>query len=454
MTTAARPELRKRTTYAVWEITLKCNLACNHCGSRAGEARSDELTTAEALNLIEQMADLGINEITLIGGEAYLRKDWLQLVEAIVQHGMICSMTTGGYGINAESAKRMQQAGLTSVSVSIDGMQRTHDRQRGKINSWKYAFESLAHLRNAGIPITANSQINRLSAPELPLLYEKLVQQGVCGWQLAMTVPMGNAVDNSDWLLQPSELLVLHPLLAYLAERGYREGLIMQPGNNVGYYGPYEKLLRSYGSANPWAFWRGCGAGLGVLGIEADGTIKGCPSLPTNAYTGGNIRQQSLYDIVTQSEALTFNLSAGTEQGTEHLWGFCRDCEYADLCRGGCSWTAHVFFDKRGNNPYCHHRALVQAAQGKRETVSLLRQASGLPFDNGVFALQEEALDAAWPNDLERFTADSIQWPAAWLAATPELSQVVASEIATNIKTMQCYRDSLASDSPVMALDA
>ena len=437
MTALTPTNLRKRKAYAVWEITLKCNLACQHCGSRAGNARTDELTTAEALDLIKQMADLGIDEITLIGGEAYLRKDWLQLVEAIVQQGMHCSMTTGGYGINAELARRMKDAGLISVSVSVDGMQQNHDIQRGKTNSWRYAFESMEHLRNAGIPITANSQINRLTAPELPLLYAKLVEYGISGWQLAMTVPMGNAVENATWLLQPAELLVVHPVLAYLATKGLEQGLIMQPGNNVGYYGPYEKLLRGHGSQNPWAFWRGCSAGLSTLGIEADGTIKACPSLPTGRYTGGNIRTQSLYDIVTTADELTFNLNAGTETGKDHLWGFCQGCEYADLCRGGCNWTAHVFFDQRGNNPYCHHRALVHAAQNQRETLTLKRNAFGLPFDNGEFAIQVDDLNAAWPAHLTRVTPDSIQWPQAWLAETPDLAQQIQAEIDANIQSMK-----------------
>ncbi|MEH2299051.1 MAG: hypothetical protein V7K88_08390 [Nostoc sp.] len=45
----------RRISYAVWEITLKCNLACQHCGSRAGHTRANELSTAEALDLVRQM---------------------------------------------------------------------------------------------------------------------------------------------------------------------------------------------------------------------------------------------------------------------------------------------------------------------------------------------------------------------------------------------------------------
>src|SRR6476659_9984578 len=76
--------------YAVWEITLRCDLACRHCGSRAGRSRPDELTTEEALNLVDQMADLGTLEVTIIGGEAYLRDDWTQIARKIRDRGMQC----------------------------------------------------------------------------------------------------------------------------------------------------------------------------------------------------------------------------------------------------------------------------------------------------------------------------------------------------------------------------
>jgi radical SAM protein with 4Fe4S-binding SPASM domain len=226
---------------------------------------------------------------------------------------------------------------------------------------------------------------------------------------------MGNAADNADILLQPYELLDLYPMLARIARRAYREGVQMQSGNNIGYYGPYERLFRGRGSENEWAFWQGCSAGLSTLGIEADGAIKGCPSLPTAAYTGGNIRERSLHDIIEKTEELRFNLNAGTPQGTAHLWGFCKTCEFAELCRGGCTWTAHVFFNRKGNNPYCHHRALTQAARGIRERVIPKVKAQGLPFDNGEFELIEEAIDTPWPkNDSLHFSGDRVQWSASW----------------------------------------
>ncbi|XPM53564.1 MAG: radical SAM protein [Leptolyngbya sp. IPPAS B-1204] len=142
-----------RTSYAVWEITLKCNLACSHCGSRAGHARAQELSTDEALDLVQQMAEVGIKEVTLIGGEAFLRPDWLQIATAINQAGMRCTMTTGGYGISLNTAYKMQQAGIATVSVSIDGLEATHDRLRGRKGSWQQAFQTMSHFRQVGIPL-------------------------------------------------------------------------------------------------------------------------------------------------------------------------------------------------------------------------------------------------------------------------------------------------------------
>lgn len=268
-------------------------------------------------------------------------------------------------------------------------------------------------LRAAGIPVACNTQINRLSAPELPLIYADIVAAGCRAWQLQLTVPMGRAADRPELLLQPPELLHLFPLLNQLAVWARRDGLLLFPGNNIGYYGPYERRLRNSAGGN--AIWEGCQAGVDTLGIEADGTVKGCPSLPTSAYSGGNIRDHSLEQILAQAPPLAMNAGQGTAAAARHLWGFCLACEYAELCRGGCSWTAHVFFGRRGNNPYCHHRALVHARQGTRERLVLQQPAPGEPFDHGIFTLITEPADAPWPAaDTHQFRAGDIQWtPAA-----------------------------------------
>jgi radical SAM protein with 4Fe4S-binding SPASM domain len=372
-----------RPVYAVWEITLRCDLACRHCGSRAGRARPDELSTEECLDLVRQMAELGVKEVTLIGGEAYLREDWLEILRAVVAHGMTATMTTGGRGMTVERAEAAARAGLRSASVSLDGTEATHDRLRGVTGAHRSALEALANLRRAGVAVSVNTQINHLSMPELPAVLETAIAAGAHSWQMQLTVAMGRAADAPEVLLQPYELLDLFPMLAALKRRCVEADVVFWTGNNIGYFGPYEGLFRG---GMPRGHHASCGAGCMVMGIEADGAVKGCPSLPTAEWTGGNVRDVPLREIWERAAPLRFN----RDRTVDDLWGFCRTCYYADECRAGCTWTAFSLFGKAGNNPLCHHRALEMQKQGKRERLTPAAPAPGTPFDHGEFTLVVE----------------------------------------------------------------
>jgi radical SAM protein with 4Fe4S-binding SPASM domain len=224
--------------------------------------------------------------------------------------------------------------------------------------------------------------------PELPELLELIARTGVHSWQIQLTVPMGRAADEPEVLLQPYDLLELFPMLAALQERAAALGVRLWPGNNVGYFGPYESVLRG---GMPRGHTASCGAGCSTLGIEADGSIKGCPSLPTDAWTGGNIRDASLKDIWERSGPLRYI----RDRTVEDLWGYCRTCYYADTCRAGCTWTGFVFFRRAGNNPYCHHRALEMQATGKRERLVQSTMAEGVPFDYSSFDIVVEDVPIA-----------------------------------------------------------
>jgi radical SAM protein with 4Fe4S-binding SPASM domain len=384
-----------RPIYAVWEITLRCDLACRHCGSRAGRSRPDELTREEALDLVNQMADLGVREVTVIGGEAYLREDWLEIVAAVRARGMQCTMTTGGRGITAEMARAAKEAGLLSVSVSVDGLRETHDALRGVVGSYDSAMEALTELRAAGIPVSTNTQVSRAALYEIEDLFEVLVEKRIHSWQVQLTVAMGRAADEPNLLLEPYQLLEVMPMLARIKKRADEAKVRIWPGNNVGYFGPYETLLRG---TLPRGHMSSCGAGRATLGIEANGDIKGCPSLPTSDYVGGNVRDHSLKDIWERASELRFT----RDRTVADLWGYCRDCYYNDVCRAGCTWTGHVLFGRPGNNPFCHHRALELLREGKRERLVRTGSAEGKPFDYGRFEIVVED----WPEqELERARA-------------------------------------------------
>ena len=378
--------------YVVWELTLACDQPCAHCGSRAGPAREGELSTREALDVVRQLAEMRCREVVLIGGEAYLHEGFLEIASALKAAGVRPTMTTGGRGITPELARSMKSAGIHSVSVSVDGLQKAHDLIRKVKNGYASAMDALDHLRDAGLRTASNINVNRVNRADLEGLYEVLRDKGIVAWQVQITSALGRAADRPEMLLQPYDLLDVLPRIAKLKERAYSDGITVMPGNNLGYFGPEEALLRSYDKGGRDHF-QSCQAGRLVMGIESDGGVKGCPSLQSYAYVGGNLHQKKLRDIWDNASRMAFTRG----RGVEDLWGFCRTCAYASVCLGGCSFTAHALFGKTGNNPYCHHRARTLAAQGKRERLVPGRAAEGKPFDHGYFEIVEEPGDAPEP---------------------------------------------------------
>ena len=373
---------------AVWEITLACDLKCSHCGSRAGTARNDELTTAQCLDIVDELAALGTRHVVLIGGEAYLRKDFAQIIAGITRAGMVCTMQTGGRNLTPERIRAAVEAGLSNCGVSIDGLRDLHDELRGVRGSFDAAVTALHRLRAHGITTSVNTQIARAVLDQLDGILDVVVETGATNWQVQLTVPMGRASDRPERLLQPHDLLHVMPQLADLYRRAARRGVLLQIGNNVGYFGPYEGELRGYGLET--IHYRGCGAGENLIGIEADGKVKGCPSLPTQGYTGGNLHDVDLTSIYFDTPELSFAREKRTAPRN-----FCGSCYYAAVCRGGCTWMAHSLFDRPGDNPYCHHRALELQRQGLRESLRQVRAAPGASFDHGVFEIAVQTADGA-----------------------------------------------------------
>jgi radical SAM protein with 4Fe4S-binding SPASM domain len=386
---------RNTPRYVVWELTTLCDHACGHCGSRAAKARPDELSLQETLAVADQLAALGTTEVTLIGGEAYLFDGLLDLLRHLQALGIRTSIQTGGWGVTDELAADLKAAGLRAMGVSVDGTEATHDRLRAKVGSHAAALRSIRAARAAGLVVSANSQVNRLTAGVLEETARLLHDAGVQVWRCQLTVPMGRAADTPDVILQPWQVLeVLDTLgalqIAFAEEaaadgRPLRDVFNIVAGNNLGYYSPHELILRSDpgGVARQWT---GCQAGVFTMSIESNGTIKACPSLPTAPYDGGNVRELSLATAWGTAPALNFV----QKRNSDELWGFCATCSYGEVCGAGCSFTAHCTLGRRGNNPFCYHRAKTLKERGRRERLVQIVGAIGRRYDFGRFEIIEE----------------------------------------------------------------
>lgn len=384
---ATLPGTIPKPRLAVWEFTLACDQRCIHCGPRAGDARPDELSTDEALALVDDLAEMGVGEVVLIGGEAYLRHDFILIVRRIRERGMSATMTTGGYGLTKARAEAMVEAGIQSVSLSIDGLQASHDLVRNTKDSWEHAFRALRYLREAGASVAVNTQINTYTRHELDALLELIAVEGVHSWQLQITVPHGNAADNPEIVMQPYMLLELFETLDGIIDRANALGIRIWPANSLGYFGPYEHKLRALQRRRTGHFG-GCEAGKSTIGIESDGAIKNCPSLggPTNV--AGKWRDEGMAALWTKPQITSLRERTGKD-----LWGYCGDCYYAEQCRGGCTAVSEPLMGRPGNNPFCHHRALEMDRQGLRERIELVRAAPADGFAFALFRVVRESTD-------------------------------------------------------------
>ena len=392
-----------RPIYVVWETTLRCDQACSHCGSRAGPtAREDELSTEELFEVADALVRLGSREVTLIGGEAYLRGDVYDLIAYLKKGGIRVTMQTGGRGITENRAQKLVDAGLAAIGVSVDGTEEVHDTLRANPGSHAAAMAAIRNARAAGLIVTSNSQVNRLNMHQLPEIAAQLEEAGVRVWRCQLTAPMGRAADRPDWIVEPYMVLDIIDKLAEIQAgakaRAQAKGMSemrhfrVTLGNNMGYYGPHEAELRSRPDRRD-RFFTGCQAGKYVMGIESDGVIKGCPSLPTAPYVGGNVRDLSLEQIWADAEEIAFT----RDRGREELWGHCATCYYGEICKAGCSFTSHSTLGRRGNNPFCYYRADKLKKQGIREVLRLAQKAPGDPYDFGRFELFEEPWDSPDP---------------------------------------------------------
>ena len=399
MTTTTEPvrvirpaeENEAHPVYVVWEITTKCDQPCQHCGTRAGPARPVELSTEEALEVAQALVDLNAREVTLIGGEAYLRQDVTKLISYLADRNVRVTMQTGGRALTKERAQTFRNAGLAGLGVSIDGPAIAHDKLRGNLGSYRAAVNALDNAREVGLALGSNTQINRLNMHLLKEHAAMLQSKGVEAWQVQLTGPLGRAADQPDWIIEPWMIV---PIVDTLAEI-QREAIDKWDGkgvcfnvfanNNIGYFGPHETVLRSLPGRTD-AHWQGCQAGIFVMGIESDGTVKACPTLPTAPYAGGNVKDKGLAEIWADSERIRFS----RDRTTDELWGHCKTCYYAEVCRGGCSWTAHTTLGKRGNNPFCYHRVTELQNKGIRERLVHRERAPNKMYDFGRFDLVEE----------------------------------------------------------------
>ncbi|MFA8298776.1 MAG: radical SAM/SPASM domain-containing protein [Hyphomicrobiales bacterium] len=330
--------------FCVWELTLKCNMNCLHCGSRAGKQRENELSIEEAMDVAKQIVDLGFKYLSFIGGEVFFYKGWDKVSHFLTSNGVKVNIITNGYLMGDKQIKEIRHSGVCNVAISLDGMKENHNRIRNNPRSFDRIKSSFDRLNKENIPIGINTTLVDINVDDLEPLHDFLVDNNVLIWQLQLANPMGNM---SEW----KELLIskdnIKKVIEFIKEKREENKIRIYTGDNIGYYHKHERVIR--GDPGNINYWPGCQAGLTAIGIDSIGNVKGCESLYDDFFIEGNLREESLADIWYKEGNFAYNRNFDPSQ----LSGKCKDCDKGAYCRAGCRGACFFTKGELFENAYC-----------------------------------------------------------------------------------------------------
>ncbi|MGL5087145.1 MAG: radical SAM protein [Clostridium sp.] len=339
----------------VWEVTMGCNMHCMHCGSACSSPMKDELSTEDALKLIDQMKAVGLKGVTLSGGEPTTRKDIFILAESLRKNNILVSMISNGWLIDEDMIDKLIKIGMSNISMSLDGLEYTHDLIRKK-GAFKRVMNTLDLLHQKGLSSGIITTVNKMNIDELPLIWEVLKQKFATHWQVQISLPMGNLKDNEEMMmLEPKDLEKIISYLYGFMKTSKDGNPKIYLGDNIGYYNTNEVEIKAKQTSYDDAIWSGCGAGKSGFGVLHNGDIVPCTSLRSKEYIEGNIKNCSLVDLWENGFKKFRQFSA------DKLEGLCLDCMYSTMCKGGCTNSRFCVQGKiNSENIYCLYNFAVK----------------------------------------------------------------------------------------------
>lgn len=320
-----------------WNLTKRCNLRCAHCYLDAGEAGRGELTTEEALGVVEQCARAGTELLIISGGEPLMRKDLFQIAGHASSLGVAVVLGTNGTLITERTIPQIRDAGVQGVGISLDSMHRErHDAFRGVTGAWAKAVFALHRCAKAGISVLVQSTVTPWNYHEIPDLIAFASGLGATGFLLYFLVCTGRGEALTD--ITPTQY---EKALADLVEaQGKYPGMMIRAKCAP----QLVRVAERNGSALMAS--AGCLAGNQYGRITPEGDVTPCPYLPLGA---GNVRTTELVEIWAGSPLLR-------QFRNPVLGGRCGACEFRQEC-GGCrarvyAATGHLW----GEDPFCRYQ--------------------------------------------------------------------------------------------------
>lgn len=351
---------RDKKPIVVWNTTRRCNLACVHCYSQsANRDYPDELTTAQGMALLEDLAAFGAPVVLFSGGEPLLRHDLFELIAAATGLGMRAVVSTNGTLIDESAAARLAESGLSYVGISLDGLRETNDRFRGQEGAFDGAIRAIRNCRAAGVKVGLRFTINKRNVDDIPGIFDLLVEEDiprVCFYHLVYA-GRGSRIVQDDLGHEQSRRTVdlIIDRTAQLHEQGMPKEVLTVDNHTDGPY-LYLRLLREGRTERAADVMKllemngGNSSGVGIGCVSWDGRVHADQFW--RHYTFGNVKERPFSGIWTDtSDPLMKRL----KQRRACLKGRCATCRFLSVCNGNFRVRAEAVSDDLWNpDPACY----------------------------------------------------------------------------------------------------
>lgn len=335
--------------HMVWLATNACSLRCAHCSSGSGKAADGELDTAEALDLVEQFAEVGVVDMAISGGEPLLRRDLPEIVAHAVELGIRVGVGTSGLKLSSSRLAALRDAGLARLQVSLDGIGTAHDALRRHDGLYDKAVAGIVLAREMGLRVHVCCTINRYNADQLGRLADVVADLGVARFNFSRFVPTGRGAEGTAALDLSSEQwrVVATECLEIRDRYAGRMEVVTHLAQQIA-IDPLVAVMPAF---------VGCQAGRAQGCVAADGTVWPCVLLPLAM---GNVRDRRL-DEIWRTAAVARDLRDRTR-----LDGECAGCGLRERC-GGCRAVAYA---RTGNHLATDPRCWIASQLPRRGGMS------------------------------------------------------------------------------------
>ncbi len=330
-----------------WEVTRSCNLACVHCrASSVCGPYPGELDTAECLALLDRIASVGKPVVILTGGEPLLREDIFRIARRGTDKGLRMVLATNGTLVAEETAKKMLDAGIQRVSISIDGVDaKRHDEFRRVPGAFAGALAGIENLKRAGMEFQINTTVTKANLGQVADILELAKGLGAVAHHIFLLVPTGRGREMSGQEISPEEY---ERILVWFYEESCRCSIQLKATCAPHYFRIYRQKkgsgLKEARYRPLHSMTRGCLGGSSFCFISHTGMVQPCGYLEVDC---GQVRERSFAEIWKSSPV--FN----DLRDLKKYRGKCGRCGFIRVC-GGCRARAYeATGDYMAEEPLC-----------------------------------------------------------------------------------------------------